>query len=111
MTVRTSTLTLAALAVVASTTIASAQNAFFELFTSAETLAKQDDEYCKSINARGSDYTTCRMFMTQQRQQRRQNMADGFAEGMSRAGQSFQRNQSTNCTTTGPYAYRTTNCY
>jgi hypothetical protein len=105
------TLTLAALAVVASTTVACAQNALFELFTPAETLAKEDDTYCKSIGARGSDYTTCRMFMTKQRADRRRALADGFADGLSRAGESFQRNQSTNCTTSGPYAYRTTTCY
>ena len=78
-----------------------------------EKLAQQDDTYCRSIGATGSDYTTCRLFMTKQRADRHTAALNGLAEGLQAAGDSFSRNgqrNSTTCVTTGPAARRTTTC-
>jgi len=79
-----------------------------------EKLAKQDDAYCRSIEAKGSDYTNCRLFMTKQRDDRHRAFAEGLGDGLIAAGQSFSnagQRTSTTCTTTGPASYRTTTCY
>jgi hypothetical protein len=78
-----------------------------------EKLALQDDAYCHSIGAKGSDYTTCRLFMTKQRADRHTAALNGLAEGLLAAGDSFSRNgqrNSTTCVTTGPATRRMTAC-
>jgi hypothetical protein len=104
-------LILAVTAVAISTGAACAQHPLIEMFTSETELAKKDDAYCQSIRARGSDYTKCRMFLTKQRQDRATAWREGFGDSLSRAGEAMRSNQPTRCTTSGPYAYRTTSCY
>ena len=79
----------------------------------SEKLAKQDDAYCRSIEAKGSDYTNCRLFMTKQRADRHTAALNGLADGLQAAGDLFSRNgqrNSTTCVTTGPATRRTTTC-
>jgi hypothetical protein len=76
-----------------------------------EKLAQQDDAYCRSIGARGSDYTACRLFMTKQRDDRHTAARMAIGDAFQSAGEAMQRNRQTTCTTTGPYTYRSTTCY
>ena len=86
-----------------------------DALTGTEKLAQQDDAYCRSIGARGPSYTTCRLSMTQQRNNRLTEWRNGVADGLESAGRSFdraaERNTPTTCTTTGPYQARQTSCY
>lgn len=65
-----------------------------------EKLAERDDAYCRSIGAVGTNYTNCRLFVTQQRDNK-------HARAMSaiRGGSMIQ------CVTTGTPGGQTTTCF
>src|SRR5688572_4606349 len=81
-----------------------------ERMVAPEKAAAREDQYCQSLGASpGSErYQQCRMQLLAQAEMRHA----AAMEGLSRAAASMQVPQSTtvNCTTTGPYGYRTTTC-
>jgi len=84
-----------------------------DAITGPEKLAKQDDAYCRSIGARGSDYTKCRLSMTQHRDERHTAARNGAADALQSTSEAMLRNGqrgTTTCTTTGPLSRRTTTC-
>lgn len=64
-----------------------------------EKLAQADDTYCRSIGAAGPEYTKCRLFVTQQRDNKH-----------ARALAAFRPQPTLQCVTMGPPEARTTTC-
>lgn len=79
---------------------------------SAEKVAEQEDGYCASIGLKfGSpDYANCRMGLRQEREARRERAIAGIAQSLENMKIQEPARNTVDCTTTGPYERRQTNC-
>jgi hypothetical protein len=84
-----------------------------ERMISPEKVASREDEYCRSLGAEpgSSRYQDCRMTLLGHAEGRRAQAMDSLSRSADNLSNPVrQPNPTVNCTTTGPYAVRSTTC-